>query len=245
MVGELGEMMSPLDLRSAVLLGSVALVAGAPSAIAAPADSFVAPASPVVLTRELRRSLVDGKEIVTRRKYELRFLPEGEGWRVEGNLVDSQVEAPAELAMLAEIEKRRPDSGLFPLVLDSRGMIVAQQGAKDIAPGSEAKRVFDQSIERVGLAPAAKADASEMAGRIVATGRAAGGNWPTDLFRPQTQSGSQEQELALPGGKSGRVVVSVDAHRSSNGLMERFSRIVSTELDGTRRNSSETFTISR
>ena len=52
------------------------------------AGMFNPPPSPMLLTRELRRSLSDGKEVISRRSYAVRFTPEaGGGYRVDGRLV--------------------------------------------------------------------------------------------------------------------------------------------------------------
>lgn len=237
-------MLRDMNLRSALLVGAATMLpVSQPAVAASDTASFVAPESPVVLTRELRRSLVDGKEVVSRRRYELRFVREGNGWRVDGTLVGSEVDAPPELAPLAEIEKQRPDNGLFPLRLDERGMIVAQQGAQDLAHASTARQAFDNAVERVGFAPSTRVAVGDMAGRIVAVGRAIGGNWPTDLFHPLAVSDSQVREMALPGGKIGRIVVAVDTRRNDRGMLAQFRRMVTTELDGTSRASMETWTV--
>lgn len=237
-------MLRAMNLRSALLLGAATVLPAAQPAVAASDSSaFVAPDSPIVLTRELRRSLVDGKEVVSRRRYELHFVREGDGWRVDGTLVGSEVDAPPELAPLAEIEKQRPDNGLFPLRLDARGLIVAQQGAQDLIHAGDAKQAFDNAVERVGFAPSTRVAVGDMAGRIVAVGKSIGGNWPADLFHPTTASDSQVRELALPGGKSGRVIVAVDTRRSSSGMLAQFRRKVTTEMDGTSRDSMETWTV--
>lgn len=73
-------MLRDMNLRSALLVGAATMLpVSQPAVAASDTASFVAPESPVVLTRELRRSLVDGKEVVSRRRYELRFVREGNG----------------------------------------------------------------------------------------------------------------------------------------------------------------------
>ena len=87
------------------------------------AGMFNPPPGPMILTRELRRSLSDGKAIITRRSYEIRFAPERGGFRVDGRLVDVDVDVPPRLAPLALLERLRGDDGLFPIHLTTRGLI--------------------------------------------------------------------------------------------------------------------------
>ncbi|MFM5931314.1 MAG: hypothetical protein ACKOPQ_10430 [Novosphingobium sp.] len=233
--------------RIAFLLGS-AMAVGSVNAATPPADdasvetrAFEAPDGTMILTRELRRIIVPGKEVVTRRSYTIRFIREGAGWRVEGTLANTEVEAPAELAMLASLEKARKDDGLFPLRLDSHGMIVSQQGARDLASAQQAQTVVTNSVKAIPMPDQDKAVAAQMVSRIAAQSGAIGGNWPTDLFRPKGGPRKQVREVPLPDGRQGRVTVTMQANPDSRGLMEHFERSVLTELGGTSRLSQETW----
>ena len=117
------------------LAGSAAVMALAAFSTPAPASEqrsapFNPPMSPLLLTRSLHRPLPDGKAVVTRRSYEVRISRNAGGFIVEGRLIDCQVEAPPSLAAIAEIERRRPDNGLFPIMLDHRGMILGGTGVQ-------------------------------------------------------------------------------------------------------------------
>jgi len=79
--------------RAAIALAIAAAGHAAPAHRVLPV--FHAPAGEQVLTRTLRRQLADGGSIVTMRRYAIRFVPAGDGYRVEGRQLDARVEAPA------------------------------------------------------------------------------------------------------------------------------------------------------
>ncbi|MFM5906614.1 MAG: hypothetical protein ACKOPO_03345 [Novosphingobium sp.] len=195
----------------------------------------------MILTRELRRTITPGKDVISRRSYAIRFVRDGAGWRVEGSLANTEVEAPQELAMLASLEKARKDEGLFPLRLDAHGMIVSQQGARDQASSQQAQATVTSSVRAIPMTDEDKSVAARMVSRITAQSNAVGGNWPADLFRPLGGPRSHVREVPLPDGKHGRVTVTMQANPDSRGLMEQFERRVLTELGGTSRMSQETW----
>src|SRR5688572_7537209 len=96
---------------AAVILGRRALLglAGAAAALplfrtgsaaAQPASRFAPPSGPMRYTRRLERELVDGARLVVSRGFAVRFVPEADGFRVDGEQVDSAVDAPAALDAL-------------------------------------------------------------------------------------------------------------------------------------------------
>jgi hypothetical protein len=234
--------------RFALLFGSaLALLPAASQATAGKGvawNGFSAPEHPVILTRELRRVMAPGLEIVSRRSYELRFLRQGNGWQVDGSLVETEVDAPAGLAPLVALEKARKDEGLFPLHLNNEGLIVSQPGADDAIAAGKARTVVSSSVEKLDMSGTDKAIAAQMVQRISAQSRVVGGNWPVDLFRPVAGPRTRVQDVQLPGGKQGKVTVTVQANPDQRGLLEQFERRVLTELDGTSRLSLETWRMS-
>lgn len=216
----------------------------APDANPDAAAPFVPPHEPMVLTRELRKVMGDGKAFTARRSYAIRFVPEGEGWRVEGSLLSSEVEAPPGVPpQLAELERTRPDTGLFPLRLDRAGMIVDQQGARDPRTSAALLEQARATLARSSLSEAERRSAEALVIQLQAQAKAAGGNWPVDLFRPRDAARSETRALPLGPGMDGQVRVTVAAQEAPGGMMERMERKVVTETAGTRRTSVETWTL--
>ena len=58
---------------------------------AAQVYQFSPPDVPLILTRTVWRSLVDGKEIVSRKRYAVRIVADGDGFKVTGALFESAV----------------------------------------------------------------------------------------------------------------------------------------------------------
>lgn len=220
-----------------------AAVLSEPVATTAAKQDFSAPDQPVVLTRTVRRALPDGKELVSRRSYAVRFTRENGGYLVEGELVSSDVEAPPALKSLAEIERNRPERNLFPIRLDSHGRIVATaRQAATVGPAS-GQSLVRTGIESSRLSPEEKAQAMGFVRALLDQGGAMI-SWPTDLFNPKPGSHKEVRQIAVPGGGSGRVTVSTDAHLAGNGrLLDRVERVVVTELGDSRRTVSESWTL--
>ncbi len=198
--------MRALGLRPALLLsGMIALPASfavnpatASAGHSGLAASFEA-GTPLILTRELRRVLAGGAAIVSRRSYRIAFVREGQGWRVDGAQVASEVEAPPQLAALAALEQARKDDGLFPLYLDENGLIVAQSGSSDQVAAGKAQTLVFGTIKQLALATAETNTAAEMTDKIVTQHRSVGGNWPADLFRPALARQPQVRDLGAVG----------------------------------------------
>ena len=232
-------------------LATPALAAdAAPPAGTAPHEAadaaFSAPTGPLVLTRELRKTVAGNHEFVSRRRYAVRFAPEGAGWRVEGTLVSSEVEAPARMdPRLVELERARGDEGLFPLKLDRSGMIVAQSGGEDPRNDARTLAAATAVLGKAGLSPEDRAAALRLAAGLQAQARAAGGNWPVDLFRPRTGERSEVRRFPLGDHGEGRVTITVAAAGDARGVMERLQRRIVTETAGTSRLSVETWTMTR
>jgi hypothetical protein len=246
-----------MKLRSALLIGSALALpttpisAGLPTAdrserfSTGPLDrDFLAPSTPLTLTRELRRALADGKEVVSRRSYEIRFVPDGAGYRIDGVMISAEVEAPPALAALAALERQRRDIGLFPLQLGGDGMIITQHGASDPAAEAQSRALIGGAIQHLALTGADRQAAAQTAIRLEAQARAVGGNWPSDLFHPATGQRSQVRQIPLPDGSFGTVTETISAAGANSGLLRRMERRVVTELDGTRRENREIWTLS-
>lgn len=230
------------------LLGAAALAPAAvwsapgPAVAQAGGARFAPPNAPMLLTRTLRRSLPGGAEIVTRRRYRVRFLPEGDGFRLDGALLSAEVDAPEGLSALAELERSRPDSGMFPLRLDGSGRLIGPAGALPVA---EVQRAVSSAVRQIGGTALAAAERSEARAFAQQLGsRPAVSSWPSDLFQPASGRTSERRRMSLPGGRSGLVTVAVEVETQTGGrLLKTLTRTVTTDLDGAARSSSEQWTL--
>lgn len=231
--------------RLAGSVAAIALTAAAPPPEVPAAQvtpAFRPPGTPMLLTRTLRRPLADGKELVNRRSYAVRFVPDGQGFRIDGKLVAVEVEVPPPLQALADIERARPDEGLFPILLDAGGLIAPENDPR--APEAmgkaidEAKRALGQS----GMSALDMLEAQAFVERF--RNRPAMSPWPRDLFRPARPETHLERSIPLPDGKAGMVRIDTEAAViGPSGLLVSFRRTVTTELDGVQRFTVETWTL--
>lgn len=201
---------------------------------------FAPPRTSFILTRELRRPLPDGKEVVTRRSYEISILPDGTGYRVEGTLVGTEVEAPPALRALAEIERRRQDAGLFPMQLDAQGQIVAVDTVPDRTAAGQATETVGVWLAKAGLSGPDREVAQSFLNQL--KGGLAGGRtlWPRDLFHPAAGERSETSDFQLPDGDKGSVTVATAASaRPDNGLLDRVERTVVTRMGDSERTTRE------
>lgn len=240
--------------RSVWLCGTAAIIAMAAVSVpatAAPPDPhgqdthvFTPPQAKLLLTRTLHRPLPDGKAIVTRRSYAVHIVREGTGYRVEGTLVEARVEAPPILAALAEIERKRPDTGIFPILLDATGMIVGGGGPAARAPLDRAAVVAAQTIGSSGLPALDMLQAQSFVSQLPS--RAPRSQWPADIFHPVPGSRSESRMIALPGGSQGSVTIDIETQGPSpDGQLALLDRIVTTDLGGDRRVTREQWQLSR
>jgi len=237
-----------LLLGAALAAGLVpGLAAGTPrtdvARLPAAADRFAPPAGPLVLTRELRRQMGTSGSFVSRRSYQISFRPKDDSWRVEGTLLSSEVEAPGVAPEFVELERARRDVGLFPLELDSHGMIVTQRATTDRVAEAKMQSVAASTLAHAGIAAPSREAALAMMASLVARASQNGGTWPADLFVSRAGERVETRSLPLGDGSAGKVTISIRAAEGSNGLVERFERRVVTETAGTSRQSTETWTI--
>lgn len=237
--------------RTLLLAGAAALVPTAlltNPAAAAPGDlqrRFAPPGEPQVLTRTLVRTLRDGKQIVVRRSYAVRFVARGDGYIVEGRQISATVDAPAKLASLADIERNQVDEGMFPMQLNAAGQIAAmppppaQPGPAHHAAVAQSHRMIDQS----SLPSQAKPEAHRQVNLIAANG-ANGNEWPADLFSPAAHDRTDRQRFALPDGSEGDVEVAIRVETAGPGeLPTRMERTVTTVIGTDSRVSQEIWTL--
>jgi len=211
-------------------------------AAAAVTRQFEPPSDPMVLTRTLRRSLPGGAEVLTRRSYEIRFIAEHGGYRIDGKLVGVEVKAPPSLRALATLERKRPDAGMFPMRLDARGILQPEGVPAQTKEVKQAALNLGKDVQFLPLARFDRDQATKFArafeNRPVRTA------WPEDLFHPAPGKREETRTVPLPNGARGTVRVSIDAStHGASGLLGSLVRRVTSDLDGDSRITEETWTL--
>lgn len=204
---------------------------------------FAPPETPLVLTRTVWKTLGDGKQIVVSRRYAVQFSRQETGFRLDGRLLDTAVEAPEQLAAMAAIERNQADQGPFPLRLDRAGLIRSTSSAAVDMQSRDASAAEGQAIlSRTRLTSAEKGEAAAFLRQMAAIG--ANAAWPVDMFNPESIEQHQSRVIALPDGSEGQVEVAlrVDGYHAS-GLPKAVERTVTTVLSGTSRVSREMWTL--
>jgi len=211
------------------------------------ASTFAPPDVPLVLTRELRRPLPGGSEVVTQRSYEVRIERVDAGYVVNGTLLEVKVDAPENLRMLADLERARADTGLFPIRLDAHGMLAQAEAPPSTAPAKALSRgvqLVSEQLRKLNLPAADAAQAQAFVHQLLS--RPAMTAWPIDLFRPTPGKHRDVRELALPNGVQGQVVVETEAEAEpASGLLARLDRIVTTRVDNDTRRTIESWRLSQ
>ena len=237
-----------MTVRTLLLAGIATLLptglaAQQPQSIASGVKNFAPPQKPLVLSRTVWRSLPDGKHIMVKRSYEVRIAADGDGYVVDGALIDTVVEAPPPVALLADLERKRVDAGPFPLRLDRHGQITGTNAAaSDRAARSEAARASALILNQARQSDARGAGSMEALNRILAAANG-GAAWPVDLFNPARNRHHEVRRVPLPSGNQGEVDVSINVASPEPGnLPQQFERTVITRLDGSERISREVWT---
>jgi len=230
-------------------IASILMLAGSPVALAHsdeghghPVEAFSPPSDPVILTRTLQRPLPGGEQIAVTRRYVIRFLRDEAGFTVEGQLLDVAVDAPPQLARLAEIERTRPDSFLFPTRLDSGGKILdPSELASDPIALTRALAGAAEALDESRLGPT---DREELSKAVRTVGAAAAISlWPTLLFNPGSNERVTRQTVTLSDGAKGHVEVRIRADSvTAGGLPGRVERSVTTRIGNSARVTHEIWT---
>jgi hypothetical protein len=228
---------------AAVLIPALATLQSESALAEAVASQFAPPSKTLTLTRTVYRSLSDGKEIVVTRRYAIRFSPEADGYRLDGEFIDAAVDAPPALAGLAEIERKRVDTGLFPARLDSHGLIRSMGGAIDLETKQKTIDAAGQMLARGPMTGEAK---RERVGLVVQLANSSvPSTWPRFLFNPGSGERVDTRKVPLPDGSLGEVEIRVSAQGlMPGGMAHKVERVITTRLEGTTRVSREVWTLS-
>lgn len=209
------------------------------------------PNAPMLFTRQIVRELPDGLAITVRRGFEIRFLPLREGYRVEGGQVSCEVDAPADIAALAAIERSRVETGLFPFDLDRNGLVLFKHDG-DQRPTPELAKALEQAVDAAlgilrdsGQTPATIADAQRFYLWLQQTAGTIGSVLPPDLFVPPPQPQTARRVIELPGGETGTIETRFSGSIApETGLMREAERMIVTTTEGSSLRSIESWTLS-
>lgn len=205
---------------------------------------FAPPAGPMRYTRRLERGLAGGASLVVSRSFAVRFVPEADGFRVDGEQVAVAVDAPEPLAALAQLERERVESGLFPLELDAAGAI---RGLVQPAPSAQLDAAVREASAEIDRWQQTPAEREQLRAFVEAVHRSAGQlvtELPRDLFAPVDSPREETRAIALPGGDTGQVRMTFAATRDpATGLMREARREVVTDVAGDVRRTIESWTL--
>ena len=225
--------------RALRILGAGALLSATGFAFPAPARASglqrEVPRGNYRLTRLLERELVDGAMLSVNRAWSCRFLGAGRGMRVEGEALECIVQAPAALAALAEMEKRRVGVGPLPVLLDSTGLIAAAADVPEVEP----RQVLDAAVDVLVRSKIADASLGEAKRALAQLANAAGQSMstiPEDLFFPDLAPSISSREFTLGNDIAGEVLIEVKADaQPETGLLKSWERRVNSRIgDGSR-----------
>lgn len=231
-----------------VLLAGIAVVAPAIAGAALPSPAataqFQPPEGPVMISRTVVRSLIDGKEVRATRRYLVWFEREGDGWRIDGELREVTVDVPPLLEPFAELERNRVEPGFFPIRLDSAGRMKTRLGPP-IGDASIARGVAlgEMMIAGALTSTNARNQATTMLTQVVMAGNG-GTAWPVDMFNPARPDTLETRDIALPDGSRGSIKVAIQSRvAAGERVPSRVERTVETELSGSTRRSHEIWVI--
>ncbi len=237
--------------RIAVLAGIAAILPVAVwsqstgAAVVPATERFSAPPTALTLVRTLHRALSGGREVLTVRTYDLRISTVEDGFRVDGQQIDCSVEAPPMLQALADVERKRIDNGMFPIMLNANGVITSFGIGVDAGAKQQAADMVDGMIGKSRLEVGDKTEASGFTSQIRG-GDDTISKWPLDLFNLRTGRHSETRRMALPDGSEGQVTIAMESHQSGiNQQQDTVERIVTTDLGGSQRITREEWKLSR
>jgi len=208
----------------------------------APRRAFAPPSEPMIYTRRLERSLAGGARFRVSRSFAVHFQQREGGYWVEGEQVGVEVEAPEALAEFADLERQRVERTLFPLTLDTDGLIA---GLSDYRAPQQLEQAVQEVLTRVArLGLPEEADAARFASAVHVQSEVLVSALPIDLFAPLAERDSATRTFDLPGGAQGQVSVLYTAEETpGTGLMRSALREVVTQLDGVHRRTAENWTL--
>lgn len=241
-------MVSTRRTMLAALLGMGAaggLVGAVAPLRAAPLTPLRLPDAPLRLERRLERGLGDGVTLIVERSWEVQFTRQGRGIVLSGAQIAAAVNAPPNLADLAQIEQRRDTSAMFPLMLSETGLILSPVGAPSADDAlAAALRTAEAMIDRQSLPVDMRERSRTYLGVIHKAGSGRFENLPGDLFFPVGKPVERSEAVALPDGLTGSFTLIYKAQAQADvPWLDQAERQVVTRIGALERTSTERWSL--
>jgi len=236
--------------RRAIQLLTVGALAGSvlplSPARAVGASRFAPPHAPMLFKSRIRHDLGDNVALITQRTFEVRFIPVSEGYRLEGTQVAAEIDAPEDLAPLAEIWRKTPLTTLFPFSVDENGLVIPNSGPNPAAVPdlSEAIDVALDMLRKGGSSETVVDDAHSFFLWLQKAANEIGSDIPRDLMVPPAKLQQASKLIELPGGTSGTIEISfLGTTWPDTGVMREAERHIVTRVEGTSQRSSDNWSL--
>ena len=195
--------------------------------------------------RVLERDAQDGEIIRVDRSFVVEFRRFDRGFMLHGRQSGVSAQGPASLARFMALEEARDESGIFPIAIDPFGRMLSEEGSRNW--GSEVDRAFQEALSAIASQSIPDDDRAMLRNFVIAVHAAGQGitaTLPDDIFAPAAEPRREEQRIALPDGSEGLVETLFEGQCDrSTGLMRNARRQVITEAEGSRRSSTEYWTL--
>lgn len=202
------------------------------------------PLGTLVLTRTIVRDLVDGKQIVVERAWQVAFAHQLPGILVTGRQISAAVDAPEALADLAAIEQQRDTDAIFPIRLSGDGLIEHVGLFEQPADIDAALQSALEMIARLPVGNNERARMRQTLNQLSAAGGSMIDNLPPDLFFPRSAAVHDRRQIELPDGSLGEFETSYRATPAESGpWLANSERQVITRLGGEERHSRESWSL--
>jgi len=202
------------------------------------------PTMPMRLSRQLSQSLRDGAMLSVRREWRVEFLADASGISITGEQLDAQVDAPAPLASLAQIEQSRSTADMWPIMLSSGGRILETGTGVNEADFAAAIEEAERFITSSPLPASEQAVRLQHLSAMQNAGSSMLDQLPEDLFFPVGTPRRSVRELELPGGMIGEFEATYDAKASSQGgWLNHATRQIATRIGDSERIALERWTL--
>lgn len=213
---------------------------------AAPTMPLRLPGAPLQLVRVLQRRIGEDAAITVRRSWLVQCERQGRGIVLTGQQISADVSAPPHLAALAQIERQRDASAMFPLMLSDDGVILTPGNAS--APDDILGSALTAAEALIARQPV-PADERERYRLYLAQVHQAGASLldslPPDLFFPNGSAVERSHPVALPGGLTGRFTLVYSSEPQPDApWLKRAERRAMTDVAGITRAASEVWTLS-